>query len=73
MSPKLSLCEEPRILWAHGFRPDPGLAGALTVALNGWRLEVGANEAHVRLIDLLRTGQCDLEHLSEWIRASVTR
>jgi len=39
--------------------------------LNGWRLEVDANEAHVRLIDLLRTGQCDLEHLSEWIRASV--
>jgi len=35
--------------------------------------KVDADEAHVRLIDLLRTGQCDLEHLSEWIRASVTR
>lgn len=41
--------------------------------LNGWRLEVDANEAHVLLIDLLRSGRCDLEHLSEWIRASVTR
>jgi death-on-curing protein len=41
--------------------------------LNGWRLEVDANEAHALLIDLLRTGRCDLEHLVEWIRASVTR
>jgi death-on-curing protein len=41
--------------------------------LNGWRLEVDANEAHVLLIDLLRSGRCDLEHLSEWIRASVNR
>ena len=41
--------------------------------LNGWRIEVEANEAHALLIDLLRTGQCDLGHLAEWIRASVTR
>jgi death-on-curing protein len=41
--------------------------------LNGWRLEVDANEAHTLLIELLRTGRCDLEHLSEWIRASVAR
>ena len=41
--------------------------------LNGWRLEVDANEAHTLLIELLRTSRCDLEHLSEWIRASVTR
>ena len=41
--------------------------------LNGWRLEVDADEAHALLIDLLRTGRCDFEHLAEWIRASVTR
>ncbi len=41
--------------------------------LNGWRLEVDANEGHALLIELLRTGRCDLEHLVEWIRASVTR
>ncbi len=41
--------------------------------LNGWRLEVDANEAHTLLIELLRTSRCDLEHLSEWIRASVAR
>ena len=41
--------------------------------LNGWRLEVDANEAHALLTDLLQTGRCDLDHLSDWIRASVTR
>ena len=41
--------------------------------LNGWRLEVDADDAHALLIDLRRTGRCDLEHLAEWIRASVTR
>ena len=41
--------------------------------LNGWRLEVDANKAHALLIDLLRSDRCDLEHLAEWIRASVTR
>jgi len=41
--------------------------------LNGWRLEVDANEAHALLIGLLQAGRCDLEHLAEWIRASVTQ
>ena len=39
--------------------------------LNGWRLEVDANEAHALLTELLGTGQCDLAHLAEWIHASV--
>lgn len=39
--------------------------------LNGWRLEVEADEAHRLIIDLLETGRCDLEHLSAWIRSSV--
>ncbi len=41
--------------------------------LNGWRLEVDADAAHSLLIELLRTGQCDFEHLEVWIRNSVTR
>ena len=41
--------------------------------LNGWRLEVDANEAHALLIGLLQTGRCDLEHLVEWIHAMITR
>ena len=41
--------------------------------LNGWRLDVDANEAHALLINLLETGQCDLAHLEKWICASVTR
>jgi len=41
--------------------------------LNGWRLEVDADAAYSLLIELLRTGQCDFEHLEVWIRDSVTR
>ncbi len=41
--------------------------------LNGWRFEVDANEAFDLLSGLFRTGQCDLEHLSAWIRSSVIR
>ncbi len=41
--------------------------------LNGWRLEVDADEAHALLTELLETGQADLAHLAGWIRASVTQ
>ena len=41
--------------------------------LNGWRLEVDANETFDWLTTLFDTGCCDLEHLSAWIRRSVTR
>ncbi len=41
--------------------------------LNGWRLDVDAGAAHSLLIGLLRSSQCDFEHLEVWIRESVTR
>jgi len=41
--------------------------------LNGWRLVVDAHQAYGLLTGLLESGQCDLEHLSEWIRASVAK
>ena len=40
--------------------------------LNGWRLDVDAHHAYSVLIELLESGQCDFEHLSTWIRDSVT-
>lgn len=39
--------------------------------LNGWRLQVEADEAHAFLIGLLERRQCDLEHLLPWIRESL--
>jgi death-on-curing protein len=41
--------------------------------LNGWRLVVEAHAAYRHLTGLLESGQCDLEHLSKWIRASVAK
>ena len=41
--------------------------------LNGWRLDVDAEEAHTFLIGLLERGQCDYEHLEPWIRQSLVR
>lgn len=40
--------------------------------LNGWRLDVDAHQAYSMLSELLESGQCDFEHLSTWIRVSVT-
>jgi death-on-curing protein len=40
--------------------------------LNGWRLDVHADEAHALLIELLETGACDRERLAPWIRDSLT-
>jgi len=40
--------------------------------LNGWRLDVDAHAAYSLLTDLFGTGRCDFEHLSLWIRESVT-
>jgi death-on-curing protein len=39
--------------------------------LNGWRLEVDADEAHTFLIGLLERRQCDFEHLLPWIRSAL--
>ena len=36
--------------------------------LNGWCLVVDADEAHVFLIGLLETHQCDFERLLPWLR-----
>ena len=41
--------------------------------LNGWRLDVDAEEAHTFLIGLLERGRCDYEHLEPWIRQSLVR
>ena len=41
--------------------------------LNGWRVEVDADEAHEFLIGLLETGDADFEHLCPWLRSHVTR
>lgn len=39
--------------------------------LNGWRLEVDPDEAHVLLIRLLEEGRCDFERLVPWIREAI--
>ena len=41
--------------------------------LNGFRLDVDANETCDWLTELFNTGRCDLAHISAWIRQSVTR
>jgi death-on-curing protein len=41
--------------------------------LNGWKLEVGADEAHAFLTGLLEDGNCDTAHLLPWIRQSLVR
>lgn len=35
--------------------------------LNGWRLQVDADEAHAFLIRLLERRECDLAHLLPWL------
>ena len=40
--------------------------------LNGWRIDVNADEANALLNELFETGRCDLEHLSSWIQDSIT-
>lgn len=39
--------------------------------LNGWKLDVDADDAHAFLIGLLERKSCDLEHLLPWIRAGL--
>jgi death-on-curing protein len=41
--------------------------------LNGWRLDVDAHGAYSSLTELLESHQCDFDHLSAWIRKSMTR
>lgn len=46
-------------------------AADVFLRLNGWRLDVDANQAAGLLTGLLESGDCDFEHLSSWIRESV--
>lgn len=39
--------------------------------LNGWMLQVDAEEAHAFLIGLLDQGRCDFAHLLPWIRGAL--
>lgn len=39
--------------------------------LNGWKLDVEADEAHAFLVGLLEKGECDFDRLLPWIRASL--
>ena len=41
--------------------------------LNGWRMEVEADEAHERLIALLEAGQANYDNLLAWIREHLQR
>lgn len=41
--------------------------------LNGWRLQVDADEAHAFLIGLLEARTADYDHLLPWIQRSVVR
>lgn len=41
--------------------------------LNGWRLDVDADEAHAFLIGLLEQGRSDYAHLLPWIRQNSVR
>jgi death on curing protein len=36
--------------------------------LNGWKLKVEARAAHEFLIGLLDQGECDFDHLLQWVR-----
>jgi death-on-curing protein len=41
--------------------------------LNGWRLEVEAQPAYRLIIQLLDTGQCDLQHLRDWFQQTLVQ
>lgn len=41
--------------------------------LNGWKIDVEPTTAHAHLIGLLERGECDVERLLPWTRASVVR
>ena len=41
--------------------------------LNGYKLEVTADEAHPFLIGLLEAGKCSYDNLLPWIRRSIVR
>lgn len=41
--------------------------------LNGWKLDVDADEAHAFLVRLLERSQCDFDRLLPWLRDGCVR
>ncbi len=41
--------------------------------LNGYKLKVESKAAYAFLMDLFSTNNCDLQHLTPWIRSSVVK
>jgi death-on-curing protein len=41
--------------------------------LNGWKLQVESRAAFAFLMERIKTGNCDYNHLLPWIRASLVR
>ena len=41
--------------------------------LNGWRLEVETDAAHLFIIDALERGECDYAHVLSWLQASIEK
>lgn len=46
-------------------------ASDVFLRLNGWRMQVDADDAHRFLIGLLERHECDFAHLLPWIRAHL--
>lgn len=56
-----------------GYKRAAFFATDVFLRLNGWRLEVDADEAHRFLIGLLENREADFAHLLEWIRVHLQR
>ncbi len=41
--------------------------------LNGWKLEVETDAAHLFIIDTLERGACDYEHILPWLQESIAK
>jgi death-on-curing protein len=58
--------------FVDGNKPVAFFATDVFLRLNGFRLDVDADETCDWLTELFNTGRCDLAHISAWIRQSVT-
>jgi death-on-curing protein len=41
--------------------------------LNGWKLEVETDAAHIFIIDALERGECDYAHVLPWLQESIEK
>lgn len=41
--------------------------------LNGWKLEVETDAAHMFIIDALEQGECDYAHVLTWLQESIEK